>query len=277
MSTDEKKQRVTRDQALKWLESNAVNRRLRPGVVDAYRRDMEGGRWEYTGEPIQLSRTGQLLNGQHRLTALAGSSCKSIEALVVTGLPDRAQKMMDQGASRGVADALRIAHGDVKNVGIVSAITRWMVAHPEPGLPNMLSNLKRKVSAAEAVQAYEMNPDIQYSAERAMQMRGYIPGSTSGIGYAFLHINRADSAACNEFFGAMVDLSFSVKNDPRKAALRRLQDITSNSETRGDKATSVALISVLTRAWNAWRKGEEISVIMARNSKGQPIDPVTPV
>jgi hypothetical protein len=141
----------------------------------------------------------------------------------------------------------------------------------------MPSNLKRKVSAAEAVEVYRTNPDIQEAADRAVSMRHAIPASQTAIAYAWLHLHRANPAACNEFFGAMVDMSFSVKNDPRKAALQRLQRITTDSQSRGDKATSVAVISVLTRAWNAWRKGEEMTVIIARNKKGQPIDPVSPI
>lgn len=269
---------VTPAQAKELLEENRVNRKLRPGVVDAYRRDMEAGRWdEGTGEPIQVSRTGGLLNGQHRMTALAGSSCEGVEFLVVRGLEDGSQAMMDQGAQRGVADALKISQGHVKNVAVVASLARWMVAHPDPGVPNMPSNLKRKVSAAEAVEVYLANPDIQEAADRAVGMRHSIPASQTAIAYAWLHLHRANPAACNEFFGAMVDMSFGVKNDPRKAALQRLQRITTDAQSRGDKATSVAVISVLTRAWNAWRKGEEMSVIIARNKKGQPIDPVSPI
>lgn len=270
--------RITPALAEQMLEANSVNRNLRGGVVEAYRRDMEQGRWKMTGEAIQFSRTGRLINGQHRLTALAGSEQRTgVDFLVVTGLDDHAQIVMDQGAGRGVADALKIAHGDVKNVSVVAALARWMVAHPDPGVPNMLSNLKRKVSAAEAVEMFGSHPDIQEAADRAVSMKGTIPGSASGLAYSWLHLNRADPEACNEFFGAMIDLSFGVKDDPRKAALRRLQAITSDSESRGDKATSVALISVLTRSWNAWRRGEAVGSIMARNSKRQPIDPVRPI
>lgn len=267
---------ITPEQAEQILESNKVNRTLRQGVMEAYRRDMEAGRWMMTGEPIQFSRTGDLLNGQHRMTALAGSKSKGVDFLVITGLPDIAQTMMDQGAARGVSDALRLSQGHVKNITVVASVARWMVAHPDPGMPNMLSNLKKKVSAAEAVEVYRTNPDIQDAADRAVSMKGTIPGSSSGVAYAWLHINRADPGACNEFFGAMVDLSFSPKGDPRKAALRRLQQITNDSETRGDKATSVALISVLTRTFNAWRRGEEMTTINARNAKGQPVPPVKP-
>jgi hypothetical protein len=277
---DAQVRKITKREATEMLEANAVNRKLRPRVVEAYRRDMEQGRWKMTGEPIQISRSGALLNGQHRLTAFTGSdTLRSMEFLFVTGLDDRAQVAMDQGAARGVADALKIANGHVKNVTIVSGLCRWMVAHPDPGVPGMVTNLKQKISIAESVEAYERHGDIlQLAADRAAVMRHHLPGSVTAIAYVYLQLFRVDAEACNEFFGAMMDMSFSAKGDPRKAALKRLTVMASNPEHKGPSQTqSVVVISVLTRAWNYWRKGEEIDTITGRNSKGQPIDPVQPI
>lgn len=282
MGVDAAVVRLSPADAQRLLEKNSVNRNLRRGVVDAYRRDMEQGRWGMTGEPLQLSRTDLLLNGQHRMTALAEADVDGIDFLVVTGLDDKVQSLMDQGATRGIVDALRMSHGGhIKNITVVSGVSRWLVAHPQPGVGNMIQDLKKKVSSAEAVQAFNDNPDIEEACDRAVSLRANgagIPGSATGLGYAYLHISRVDPAACNEFFGAMSDMSFSMKDDPRKAALRRLTQIVQDREGRGaDRAAAVMAISVLTRAWNAWRRGEEMPSIMARNNKGLPIDPVQPI
>lgn len=270
-------ERITPAQAKELLAANRVNRRPRQGVVAAYRRDMEQGRWGMTGEPLQISRTGGLLNGQHRMLALAEAAVEWVEFMVVRGLADEAQTLMDQGATRGAVDALLLRHGHIKNRTVVASVARWMVAHPDPGVPGMIVNLKRKVSAAEIVAVYSDNPDIQEAADMAVSFKGHIPGSASAIAYAWLQLNRIDPIACNEFFGAIVDMAFSASGDPRKAALKRLQVLAGDSESRGDKTTSVAVISILTRAWNAWRKGEHVDQILARNSKGQIIEPVQPV
>lgn len=272
--------KITKKEATELLESNSVNRKLRGRVVDAYRRDMEEGRWKMTGEPIQISRSGMLLNGQHRLTALATSDkAKSQEFLVVTGLDDKVQMAMDQGAARGVADALKIANGHVKNVTVVSGLCRWMVAHPDPGVPGMVTSLKKKISIAESVEAYDHYSEIlQLAADRAVFMRKHIPASVTALAYCYLQFFRVDAEACNEFFGAMIDMSFSAKGDPRKAALKRLQMMASDPNHAGTSQTqSVVVISVLTRAWNYWRKGEEIDTITGRNTKGAIIEPVQPI
>lgn len=268
--------RITPKQAHELLEKNSVNRKLRPTLVEAYRRDMEEGRWRMTGESIQFSRTDQLLNGQHRLTALAGSkklARRGIDFLVVTGLDDQTQGMMDQGAKRGVADALRIAHGHVKNITIVSGIARWTVAYPEIGVGSMMQALKYKVSVAEAVEAYTQQEDIAEAGERAVAFRKHVPASVTATGYTWLHMHRIDPEATNEYWGAMVDLSFGAKDDPRKAALRRLTSMATDGEFRANRLTSVAVVSVLTRSWNAWRRDEEMPTITPKGKNGI-IEPV---
>ena len=80
--------KVDKVQAQRWLSNNTTNRPLRAKAVAALMGDMENGRWSFTGEPVQISRTGQLLNGQHRLTAFVESSLNSLDFLDVTGLPD---------------------------------------------------------------------------------------------------------------------------------------------------------------------------------------------
>lgn len=267
--------RITPSEAHDLLEKNSVNRKLRSTLVDAYRRDMEEGRWRMTGEPIQFSRTDQLLNGQHRLTALAGSKKlrKGVDFLVVTGLDDQTQGLMDQGAKRGVADALRIAHGHVKNVTIASGIARWTVAYPTIGVGSMLQGLKHKVSVSEAVEAYTTQPDIADAADRAVFFRGHIPVSVTAMGFTWLHMNRVDPAATGEYWGAMVDLSFGAKDDPRKAALRRLTSMAADPEFRANMQTSVGIVSILTRSWNAWRRDEAMPTITAKGKNGI-IEPV---
>lgn len=266
--------KVTPKQANTWLECNEVNRPLRQRIVGAYRRDMEAGDWSFTAEPIQISRTGRLLNGQHRLTALATSKgVKSLELVVATGLPDETQSMMDQGVARRLTDALTLSHGHVKNVTLVASLSRWLTLCPQITSDMTHSSLRGKVTTAQALATFEANPDIGLATERAVTYRNFIDGSPTAVGYTWLHMNRINPEAAEEFFGGMADMEWSWKHDPRKAALRRLQIIHRDNEVKTSLETGVMLISVFSRAWNAWRKGEEIETLPARNKTG-PIAPV---
>lgn len=268
---------VTPAMATEWLEDAPINRNLRPKVVAAYRRDMEHGRWEFTGEAIQRSVSGALLNGQHRLHALAeAEGVKSIQMLVVTGLPEKSQTLMDQGVARSFRDAMVMEHGHVKNITTVASICRWLVLCPEAGKMNP-SMMRNKVSAAEAVDKFGEAPEILARAgEEAQLMRRYMLGSPTAIGYSFVQMFKVDAADTVEFFAGMRDMEWSMPNDPRKAALRRMQLMHGDEAIKTTIETGVMLVSVLTRAWNLWRKKEEVESLNVKSKNGiiLPVDPI---
>lgn len=279
---------VTPKQAAKWLESNHVNRNLRRKSVDALRRDMENKRWRMTGEPIQFSRTAALINGQHRLSALATADPKKIwcpvcekaghiQFLVIGGLEDESQKMMDQGTARNVRDALILEHGHVKNVTLVAAVSRWLSIIDEPG-PRMDPNILRtKVTTAEALDAYNRFPDqIDLACTMATRLRRNLMGSPTAVAYSYLAFSRIDPEATNEFFAGMIDEEWSSKNDPRKAAHRRMRTVHYDQGVKVSIETGIMMVSVLTRAWNAWRRGEEVETMNVRTRSGL-ILPVKPI
>lgn len=60
--------------AAKMLEKNTDNyRKINMTTVHRYARKMECGYWQENAEPIHFSKSGKLLNGQHRLRAIIES------------------------------------------------------------------------------------------------------------------------------------------------------------------------------------------------------------
>lgn len=265
--------KITPKQAEELLEQNAVNRKLRPRLVECYAEDMVEGLWNPTGEAIKISRTGRLLDGQHRLSAIIASG-KTVELLVVTGLPDETQKLMDQGAARTANDALALA--GVTNAHLTGAVARWQLLVPEPG-PGMDQLLKKKASTARIVKVVEAHPDIPLAAAKYNGLRNHIPGSPTAVAYSWLHMHRMEPGDCEMFYGAMVEMAFKALHDPRKAALKALQRMErEDGITTASKDKALATVSVLTRSWNAWRKGEELETVAIRH-KGKIVPPVKPI
>lgn len=64
---------ITPEVATRLLENNSGNRTISDQVVQQYAREMRAGRWKETGNPINISKDGTLLNGQHRLWAIVES------------------------------------------------------------------------------------------------------------------------------------------------------------------------------------------------------------
>lgn len=99
---------VTPDMAQRLLNtSNHGNRKIRPAVVNKYARAMSAGDWRFSPEAISISKTGRLLNGQHRMSAVVASG-RTIRFMFALGFDDDVFEVLDRGVARTAADALKI-------------------------------------------------------------------------------------------------------------------------------------------------------------------------
>jgi hypothetical protein len=111
--------------AAEWLESNTINRPLRRTVVDGLVLAYQRGEHRLTHQGIAFADSGELLDGQHRLTAIAKMPADfSVQMLVTTGLPKDAFDSIDQGLKRSHGDVLRISQG-------LAAVARFMATTVE--------------------------------------------------------------------------------------------------------------------------------------------------
>ena len=100
-----KKILVTPEIANKLLENNKTNRNISNDVVRTYVRDMAAGNWKQSSTPLSIGTNGQLLDGQHRLTAVIKAN-KSIPMWVCYNVPNDA--IFDTGKNRTVQDILKM-------------------------------------------------------------------------------------------------------------------------------------------------------------------------
>ena len=90
-----------------WLKQNTENRPLRAGVVENFRIAYERGEWKTTHQGIAFSRTGRLLDGQHRLTFINQLEEDARVAVNVTfDLDDDLFGAIDQGLKRSISDVI---------------------------------------------------------------------------------------------------------------------------------------------------------------------------
>lgn len=104
------KVRVTPELAGKWLRErngNIGQRKLSPFVVENYSRIINAGLWDNdVHQGIAFGTDGQILDGQHRLAAIARCG-KAVDVLVFTGLNSRSMAVIDTGKTRTSADGLK--------------------------------------------------------------------------------------------------------------------------------------------------------------------------
>lgn len=116
---------VTPKMAMKWLEKNASNRTLSATRVSAYARDMASGKWRVTPQQIVLNQTGDLLDGQHTLSAVIECG-KPVRLRVSKGWDHEVRGYIDRGRPRSLADRLRMEGFDW-NVPLLASVARNLV------------------------------------------------------------------------------------------------------------------------------------------------------
>jgi hypothetical protein len=103
---------VTPAMAREWLERNKDNRPLRPGVVEGFLLAYRRGEWKITHQGIAFSKSGRLLDGQHRLTFISELPDKTVVPMNVSNdLEEDAFDCIDQGFKRTVSDLYMVSSG----------------------------------------------------------------------------------------------------------------------------------------------------------------------
>lgn len=97
---------------------NPSNRPLKEGVAENYGREMKAGRWTLTNQGIGFSKTGVLLDGQHRLWGCVESETP-FDTMVMVGLDEDAREVIDVGLRRTEADIMKLRTGHKVSVSFV--------------------------------------------------------------------------------------------------------------------------------------------------------------
>lgn len=112
---------ITPAMAADFLKRNTRNRPLAPRDVARYRRDLERGNWITTHQGVAFALDGTLIDGQHRLTAIAESGIGA-EMPVFEGLSLDAIAVIDDNRNRGVRDRVAIIDREIPTISEIACI-----------------------------------------------------------------------------------------------------------------------------------------------------------
>lgn len=104
------------------LVINTRNRAVKTTQLSRLKQDIERGKFELTNQGIGVSITGVLNDGQHRLMALRDCGYPPVELLIVTGLSDESQALIDQQAKRSQADVVSLLLNQSVSTKIIAVI-----------------------------------------------------------------------------------------------------------------------------------------------------------
>lgn len=243
---------VDPDMARRFLSLNDRNRNVRETRVVKYREDMESGRWTFAGDPIRFDATGKLVDGQHRLMALADSNVSGIPFLIIRGLPVEAQTVMDQGAKRTAADQLSMR--GIKNSAPLAAAVKFFVIW-ERGLMFRDNRVAGVEISAPLIQEWCHQHSIE--VDHFQHSYPHIRDSFNRImisGSAFFIFERIDPAAAALFF-RLLATGAGTEGHPINALDRYLRRI----ERQKIKVPERDLLAKFIQSWNAWRGGNTMT------------------
>lgn len=243
---------VTPAIAREWLARNPRNRNIIKAAVSSYKRDMLSGAWQMTGEAIKFDTDGNMIDGQHRCTAMATIEDESfaIPMMVVRGLPTDSQLVMDQGRKRTAGGQLELI--GVHNASNLAASVKYLV-HFDLGL-FFVDSKKKVVSNGEIVNWVESHPhEVEAFNSMVKQLRK-IDAQPSVMGACFLMCFMTGSEAeAYEFFERLADGHGLYRGNPIYALREQLRIW----QRSGRKYEPRNYMAVTFQAWNDWMSGRE--------------------
>lgn len=90
------------------LAMNTRNRSPKVSHINRLAADVESGQFLLTASGIGVSNTGVLLDGQNRLMAIRQAGYPPCKLVLVTGLDDDSQRVVDRHSKRSLGDALTL-------------------------------------------------------------------------------------------------------------------------------------------------------------------------
>jgi hypothetical protein len=228
--------KITPEMAGDWLDSsNHDNRSIRKGHVSSLAAEINKGLWKATHQGIAFSKTGRLVDGQHRLKAIIEADRPTV-LTVFTDLNDDMFGVLDRGANRSIRDELKLGGQYADPCSFISAFA----AGKSPG------NSKRiPAEVAAVVLAYQ--DELREMVEASGQDR---TGRTAAPYRAALIVRLKDASTEGRrllldqyrFFVTQEYTSF----DSTTAAFQRRIAVRKN--IRGVKS----LVERAAIAWQAW-------------------------
>lgn len=246
-----------------YLSKNAANRPINQTMVHVHATAMLDGEWHLNGEPIIISETGRLLDGQHRLTAIIESDVE-VQLVVVKGVAEAAFSTIDTGKVRSLGDVLAI-EGETNCLNLAAAI-----GNVHRALNGKLDDRSRKAAPtnSQGLEVLESHPGIRESL-RKIAGNKWPAGHSMGL-YASIHylIGMTPHAARrDEFFEAIRSGVALGKTHPAFVIRRRVEN---SMRQQSSMMTQLEKTAILILGWNAFASGEKVVSLVWRKTMSFP-------
>ena len=191
------------DLAAEYLKHNTKNRSINARHVEFLADQMSYGEFKENGDTVRFTKSGILVDGQHRLLAIIKSGA-TIPTLVVRGLDEDIINYIDTNArSRKHADVLHL--NKYKNTTLLSSIYPIVNAYYTGG-----KGYSEKVSSNTVLKFIEQNPESVTAATFATSYRPWLVPISMAASFHYIACKAGHQEKAEEFligFNTGADLS----------------------------------------------------------------------
>ena len=239
---------ITPELAQRYLALNSKQqRKLRKHKVAEYADDMRNGRWGLNGATIVIDEFGNLIDGQHRLSAVVESGTTQ-QFVVVRNVSEDSYETIDQGMKRTLADASEF---NTVECAIGKAMASFENA---PSIQVALRS--RSATNAAAIKYMNANAGLVRTLSNEYRKLRSCVGRLSTIVFAvsFCTISRAyGRALAFEFFGEMRLAYEEGSSAHARKFARYMADLAGDTKSSREKAVKLTLY-----IFDKWMAGEPV-------------------
>lgn len=242
--------KLTPELALLLLDRNPSNRKLTESLVENYTHEIAGGRWAFNGEPIIVSNTGELNDGQHRCHGVIGAQ-KAIDVLMVVGVERGTRTTLDQGKARTVGDYLTMEGRSYANV--LGAVAGYVWQFRNRGM--LASGSRTRATKGEVMETVSQNKGLERSVATVHVKGADAAGGKSVLAFAHFILGSINRDDADYFVHALITGAGLKAGDPVLYVRNRL--INERGRLRANEKAELIF-----KGWNAWRRGDRISRLL---------------
>lgn len=264
-------EKISPDIARKMLDvteaQGFTNRGIRRTRVERLAHAIELGQWLVTHQPIAVTTSGAVLDGQHRLLAVILADVE-VEMLVMRGADPDTFKVVDTGAVRTTGDSLKIA--GYMNVNHLSATVRGYLVYDK--LVGTTGNYRTSQGLITTTDVFDF---LEVPEQRTVAVNALVEASRVANGLARyglktslamsmmecrLRRNELGNTTVAEFYARLTD-GVDLKADSPILALRRwFMHDTGYARVTNEARRPVACANTL-KALNDYALGKPRSVV----------------
>lgn len=251
---------VTPAIAKSLLKRNHKNRNPKDSNIANLKMQMLQNQWNpLNGESIKISKSGQLIDGQHRLQAVIAADV-NVPILFTFNCDEESLITVDGGVSRSASDVLKI-HG-VKYYANIPSVVRFETMAPL-GLnstKSMSSSARTEVNLSnhQILDKAIKEKHVYYAVMKQAQLWQFKMKKllrTSLIAKYYNVFSRIDRGLAYEFFEILSSRKELTPNHPIGA----LQDfLLTDAMNTLRKYSSHEKEIAIAKTWNAWLNGETV-------------------